>query len=230
LADLTSLTLRVTNPDGKEDTEGSNSVSSYVYPACHEVVSWYHATMPTNIEIKFRVNDLDAVERKAALIADGGPELLVQEDVFFNAREGRLKLRKFADASAQLIAYHRSDSGQLRESVWHACPVADPDSLQGALAMTVGVGVTVRKHRTLYLIGNTRVHLDRVEQLGDFVELEVVLAAEDTHESGMAIAAALIDQIGLQDAEKVSVAYADLIVAKGGADPQLPVIIEEAES
>lgn len=175
--------------------------------------------MPTNIEIKLRVEDLEdleAVEAKAANVADSGPEVLIQEDVFFNVPNGRLKLRKFASGTAELIAYHRSDSAEVRESSWLASPIVDPDSFQQAMAMTAGVGVTVRKHRTLYIVGNTRVHLDRVEQLGDFVELEVVLDTDDDHEVARQIADDLIKQLGLEAASRVSVAYADLLAAKSG--------------
>ena len=170
--------------------------------------------MPTNIEIKFRVDDLDRIERNAAKIADRGPELLIQEDIFFNTNSGRLKLRKFADGPAELIAYHRSDSDSVRESNWHAYATHDPNTLQNALAMTLGQGVTVSKRRTLYLIGITRVHLDRVDELGEFVELEVVLGENDTHERGVEIANDVIDRLELSGAERLAVAYADLLVAK----------------
>ncbi|QEG21849.1 class IV adenylate cyclase [Mariniblastus fucicola] len=169
--------------------------------------------MPTNIEIKFRVDDLDRIESNAAAIADRGPELLVQEDVFFNADSGRLKLRKFDDGSAELIAYHRSDSDSIRESRWYAYRTEDPASLQAALAMTVGQGVTVFKRRTLFLVGQTRVHLDRVESLGEFVELEVVLGDNDSQEHGLTIANELAQRLGLESAERISVAYADLLAA-----------------
>jgi predicted adenylyl cyclase CyaB len=167
--------------------------------------------MPSNIEIKFRVQDLDAVESKAVPIADHGPEILVQEDIFFNVSHGRLKLRKFADGSAELIAYHRSDSDTIRESQWHAYPTLNPDALQNALALTAGQSTIVRKKRTLYLIGKTRLHLDRVEDLGHFVELEVVLDKKDSHESGVTIANRLVESLGLESAEKIAVAYADLL-------------------
>ena len=174
----------------------------------------YNSVMPTNIEIKFRVEDLDPIELLAANLADHGPELLVQEDIFFNTSSGRLKLRKFADGSAELIGYHRSDSDSIRESNWHAYATQDPTALQNVLSLTVGQGVTVSKHRTLYLIGNTRVHLDRVDELGQFVELEVVLDEGDSQQRGMDIAKELVERLGLSGAEKLSVAYADLLVAK----------------
>ena len=76
--------------------------------------------------------------------------------------------------------------------------------------------VTVRKQRTLYLIGQTRIHLDRVDQLGEFVELEVVLKNEQTTEQGTAIANGLIVSLGLQTAERIPHAYADLLAELSG--------------
>jgi len=178
------------------------------------VRQWYNFVMPTNIEIKYRVDDLQAIEQRARQHADSGPELLVQEDIFFNANTGRLKLRKFADGAAELIAYHRSDSDSIRESNWHAYPTPDPDGLQNALALTVGQDVTVLKRRTLYLIGTTRVHLDEVESLGQFVELEVVLNDSHSSADGLEIATDIENRLGLQNAEKLAVAYADLLVTK----------------
>ena len=57
-------------------------------------------------------------------------------------------------------------------------------------------------------------HLDRVDELGEFVELEVVLGENDTHERGVEIANDVIDRLELSGAERLAVAYADLLVAK----------------
>ena len=53
----------------------------------------------------------------------------------------------------------------------------------------------MRKHRTLYLVGRTRVHLDRVDGLGHFLELEVVLADGESADAGVKEARALISTL-----------------------------------
>ena len=170
--------------------------------------------MPSNIEIKVRVDTLGDVEAKASALADHGPELLIQTDTFFDVQSGRLKLRQFADGKSELIAYVRSDSDAARESKWRRYQIDSAtaaNQLKETLAMVAPETVTVGKRRTLYLIGQTRVHLDAVDGLGEFVELEVVLKDNQTQEQGVAIAEDLIVSLGLQNAESIAQSYADLL-------------------
>ncbi len=66
--------------------------------------------MPSNVEIKARLRDREAVEALVRARADHGPELIVQEDVFFACETGRLKLRRFSDDRGELIFYRRLDT------------------------------------------------------------------------------------------------------------------------
>jgi adenylate cyclase class IV len=131
--------------------------------------------MPRNIEIKARVVSVEALLAQARALADGEPETIDQDDTFFAVAMGRLKLREIADGSAELIHYHRADGPEARPSDYVRVPVADAAALREALARGCGVLGRVRKRRLLLRLGPTRLHLDRVEGLGDFVELEVVL-------------------------------------------------------
>ena len=69
----------------------------------------------------------------------------------------------------------------------------------------------VRKTRTLYLIGQTRVHIDEVEGLGTFLELEVVLRERQIEAEGKAIAESLMVEFGIDKRELVPEAYVDLL-------------------
>ncbi len=166
--------------------------------------------MGRNVEIKARAADLEAVERRARRVADEGPVVLLQEDTFFRCAEGRLKLRKFNDLSGELIAYSRPDAEGPKASQYAIQRTEDPDGLRDLLAGSLGVRGVVRKRRILYLVGRTRVHLDRVEGLGDFVELEVVLGPGATVEEGTREARALMETLGIH--ELVSGAYIDLLL------------------
>ena len=163
------------------------------------------------MEIKARVRDLAKLERAAAALADGPPELLVQEDTFFECARGRLKLRRFADGSGELIFYQRPDGNGPRESRFAKAAVADPAALTRLLEVALGEAGSVRKRRTLYRRGQTRIHLDEVERLGDFLELEVVLADGQSAAEGERIAADLMEHLGITDGDLVAVAYVDLL-------------------
>ena len=172
--------------------------------------------MARNIEIKAWVDDMDALAVRTAAIADSGPTPIPQDDTFFNcaAPGDRLKLRAFADGRGELIFYRRSDQAGPKESFYLLSPTASPDSLREVLTLAHGQAGRVRKQRTLFLVGRTRVHLDRVEGLGDLMELEVVLADGETADAGVAEAHALMARLGIAVARLVEGAYVDLLRAR----------------
>ena len=166
-----------------------------------------------NIEIKARVADLAAVEARAGAIADSGPVDIAQDDTFFTCPRGRLKLRELGPGQGQLIHYHRPDQGGPKLSDYVIAPTSDPAALREALTRAYGVAGRVRKHRRLYLAGRTRIHLDRVEDLGDFMELEVVLGSGDDTVGGEAEARRIMQALGVVEADLIEGAYVDLMGA-----------------
>lgn len=168
--------------------------------------------MNRNVEIKARAVDLAAVEDKVRKLANEGPILLEQEDVFFRCPQGRLKLRRLADAGeGELIAYNRPDASGPKESRYLVYRTNDPDGLCSTLAEAIGLRGIVRKRRTFYRVGQTRVHLDRVEGLGDFVELEVVLGDGQDAGEGAAIARELMLRLGISEDRLLKTAYIDMM-------------------
>jgi predicted adenylyl cyclase CyaB len=167
--------------------------------------------MPRNIEIKAQLDSIDSLEPSVAALADGGPAAMQQDDTFFACPNGRLKLRELSDKQGQLIFYQRPDKSGPKESFYVIAPTEEPAKLREALTLAYGQNGRVRKHRKVYMVGNTRVHLDRVEGLGDFLEFEVVLADSDTPEAGMVIADDLLDRLNIPRSALVEGAYVDLI-------------------
>jgi adenylate cyclase class IV len=174
--------------------------------------------MPRNIEIKAALGDLgglDTLLPRARALAGAEPTRIEQDDTFFRVPHGRLKLRQFADGSAELIHYHRPDSGEAKASDYVRVAVPDAAALREALARGCGLLGRVRKTRWLLIVDedgfSTRVHLDRVESLGDFMELEVVLKDQQADAAGAAVAQALMGRLGLQHARRVSGSYLDLM-------------------
>jgi len=168
--------------------------------------------MPSNIEIKARVSDLEALRRVAQELADAPCEVLQQEDVFFRGARGRLKLRMFPGGSGELIHYERPDDAGASQSHYRIFATGDTKTLRAVLADALGELVTVRKTRELWLAGRTRIHLDRVEGLGDFAELEVVLRPGQCPDEGRAVAADLMERLGIRETDLVACAYADLLL------------------
>jgi predicted adenylyl cyclase CyaB len=167
--------------------------------------------MPRNVEIKARVASIDALAGRATAIADHGPTEIAQDDTFFRCETGRLKLREFADGQGELIYYRRPDQQGPKESFYLVSRTSTPDALRESLASAYGVIGRVKKHRTLYLTGRTRIHLDRVERLGDFLELEVVLADDEDTDIGVRIANKIMHALGVDAAQLVEGAYLDLL-------------------
>lgn len=173
--------------------------------------------MSRNIEIKARVADIDTLRARACALAGGPATLIEQDDQFFHVPQGRLKLRRFADGSAELIHYHRADTPDAKASDYVRVPVIEPATLALALERGCGSAGRVLKRRWLLLLGQTRIHLDRVEGLGDFMELEVVLHDGQSDAEGSAIAESLMRDLGLEHAERIAGAYTDLLSAAGSA-------------
>ena len=167
--------------------------------------------MPRNVEIKARLDNFSAVAAKAAALADHGPIAIAQDDTFFRCDNGRLKLRVLSETQGELIFYRRTDRQGPKESFYVRSPTASPASLREALTLAHGEIGRVVKDRTLYLVGRTRVHLDQVQGLGEFLELEVVLEDGEPLEAGVREAHRLMADLGIAPSQLVGGAYVDLL-------------------
>ena len=169
--------------------------------------------MPRNVEIKARIHDLSQLRARAQSIADSGPFEIQQDDTFFVCHNGRLKLRIFSESQGELIFYKRDNSPNPKESQYVITPTSTPNVLRETLVLALGECGRVRKRRTLFLVGKTRVHLDEVEGLGAFLELEVVLSDGETVAQGIETARRIMQQLGVSDGDLVDRAYVDLLKA-----------------
>ena len=171
--------------------------------------------MPRNIEIKARIDSVEALAPKAAAAATEDPIEIAQDDTFFRCESGRLKLRAFSATNGELIFYRRANQQGPKESFYVRTPTTSPESLRECLSLAWGQVGRVVKQRTLYLVGRTRVHLDRVEGLGHFLELEVVLQDDEPVEVGVREAHALMARLGVEPSQLVDTAYVDLLAQTG---------------
>jgi predicted adenylyl cyclase CyaB len=172
--------------------------------------------MPRNVEIKAAIGSVETLAPAVAAISSEGPLEIEQDDTFFHCDAGRLKLRTFSESSGELIFYRRPDTAGPKESFYLRSPTQNPASLREALSQAYGVVGRVVKRRTLFLAGRTRVHLDRVTGLGDFLELEVVLGDAEPAEAGLREARDLLARLGIRESQLVEGAYIDHLLRKGG--------------
>jgi len=172
--------------------------------------------MATNIEIKARVDDFEALKARAESLSDRPLKIIPQEDTFFNTGKGRLKLRIQAPDVGYLIYYERQDQGGPKRSDYHLAETHDPDNLKTALSLAYGIRGVVKKTRYLYLVGQTRIHLDEVEGLGYFMELEVVMRANQEDAEGQAIAEDLMRRLGVREEALIEGAYMDMLESRIG--------------
>lgn len=167
--------------------------------------------MPSNIEIKAYARNFAEIRRRVEALSDKPMEVLPQEDTFFNTPQGRLKLRVLSTGQGQLIYYTRPDQEGPKRSDYHIFLTTDPEDLKRVLELTYGIRGIVRKTRYLYLVGQTRVHLDDVEGLGQFMELEVVMREGQSDMEGQAIAEDLMSRLGVASSDLIEGAYMDLL-------------------
>ncbi|MGZ9225557.1 MAG: class IV adenylate cyclase [Anaerolineales bacterium] len=174
--------------------------------------------MPSNIEIKARARNFAEIKERAENLSNAPVEVIPQEDTFFNTPQGRLKLRVLQGEKGQLIYYTRPDQEGPKRSDYHISYTSDPVNLKRVLELAYGIRGVVRKTRYLYLVGRTRIHLDDVEGLGQFMELEVVMQEGQSDAEGQTIAESLLDSLGVKRSDLLQGAYMDLL--ESSSDPK----------
>ncbi len=165
-----------------------------------------------NIEIKTPLQDRAEVESRLATMGAQEVWRKRQRDTFFAVSHGWLKLREESGSPAQLIAYRRSteESGP-RASDYELLELSDADAGRKLLGRALDQEVVVAKERTLWMFRHTRIHLDRVEDLGEFLELETVIR-EQTVDEARRETDHVIDSLGLRPEEFLARPYRDALL------------------
>jgi adenylate cyclase class IV len=172
-----------------------------------------------NVELKARDPD---PSRSIEICRDLGAidhGQISQRDTYFEVASGGLKLREERPGRAHLIQFERADEPQQRESRYRIIDLEDADTLHVALAAALGIRVTVAKHRRLFLWRGVRIHLDRVQRLGEFIELEAVASPDSDLYREHEMIAELRERFGVTDERLVRFGYAEQLM---GTSPRLP--------
>ncbi|XP_032676773.1 uncharacterized protein LOC116846697 [Odontomachus brunneus] len=167
-----------------------------------------------NVEIKGKLHDIDYAISKAKELSGSNEAIIIkQHDTFFNAIEGRLKIRKFDDNAAEYIFYKRPNVLGPKLCNYNKIALNSDVSelLMNILSESMGVVGVVKKIRRLFIVGQTRIHVDQVDGLGNFIELEVVLQEDQDIETGQKIANDLMQALSITNDDLVAEAYIDLL-------------------
>ena len=175
----------------------------------------------SNIEIKARCADLALMR---VLAVESGAEFAgeeTQRDTCFRARKFRLKLRQRKGKDfqcAELIRYSRPNCSGPKLSEYTIRPVRRPRILGWWLSLRRGVEVEVYKHREIWLWRGVRIHLDEVEGLGTFIELEAVVKDIGSESAASLSCRQLFDFFKIDERDLLESSYADLIMAYNRAE------------
>jgi len=167
-----------------------------------------------NIELKIGVNSFRGIKKLLKEINAKESGILIQKDTYYNSKNNRLKLREINNREFVLIGYSRPDKESAKLSNYDLLYL-DKDqakTLKKIMRDSFGEKVIVKKKRELWIYENTRIHLDLVEGLGKFLEIETVVG------EGTKKARKEYDEIygflKLDEFKKYKKSYSDLMIKK----------------
>ncbi len=165
-----------------------------------------------NVEIKARTSNHDGIRR---VLTDRGARLVGDDhqiDTYFNVVAGRLKLRE-GNIENSLIFYQRNNQSGPKQSDVVFARIEPNPALKLVLEASNGVMVVVDKQRQIWFDANVKVHLDVVQGLGTFVEIEAIDADGSLDSSKLEAQCRLfMDLFGIQEESLVARSYSDLLM------------------
>ena len=167
-----------------------------------------------NIEIKARCEDLDYVREMLENQQASFIGLDHQVDTYFKVNDGRLKLRE-GNIERALIHYNRQDKAGPKKSFVNLYKISSDTVLKEILTDSLGILIVVDKQREIYFIENIKFHVDVVEGLGHFVEIEAIDEDGTIGEEKLTQQCrTYMDLFHIQDEDLVQRSYSDLLLNK----------------
>lgn len=137
-----------------------------------------------------------------------------QVDTYFKTAHGRLKLREGRIENA-LVFYEREDQTGPKQSHVSLYPATAPAVLKDVLVRALDVLVVVEKQREIYFIENVKFHIDEVNSLGAFVEIEAIDADGGLgQEKLLAQCQEFLRLFAIPSQDLVAVSYSDLLLKR----------------
>ena len=164
-----------------------------------------------NLEFKAEAESLELLRHNLRALEAECSGRLHQIDTYFDVPKGRLKLREVEDYGGTLVYYERPDAAESRYSHYQLCDIANHAAFKQMMSDVLGVKVIVEKNRELWIYGNTRIHLDEVLNLGEYIELETVIRNQNETEA-QAEHNYLKETLHIAAADLIPVSYSDLML------------------
>lgn len=165
-----------------------------------------------NVEFKAELRDIELARSVALTLGARHVGTMQQTDTYYRAADLRFKKREVPGLMTEYILYKRADRTRPKISQYDVFTEEQARARFGEAAMTPWV--VIRKTRDLYLLDNVRVHLDRVEGLGDFLEFEAVVSPAHNvaacHASIARLRQAFLTTLG----EAISCGYLELLTGR----------------
>ena len=163
-----------------------------------------------NIEIKVKCNDPDRVEN---ILKSQNAEYIgtdYQLDTYYKTKLGRLKLRK-GNIENSLIFYDRDNEKGPKKSEVILQKLLPDNNLKEILDKSLDILTSIDKKRKIYYIENVKFHIDTVDSLGSFIEIEAIDKDGNIgQERLLEQCEKYIELFGLDDIDFVSESYSDL--------------------
>lgn len=172
--------------------------------------------MAENIEFKAKINNYGLVYQNVAELTKVNPTVLIQRDIFYKTHFGRLKLRSICNTEHELIFYLRPNKKGPKCSKYIRIHINNQSLVDSLLSKIFGHLVVVKKQRNLFLLNNIRFHLDVVDDLGGFLEIEYVLSPTESRETALSKVNGLIHKLKIQNNMLINSSYAELLLSKFG--------------
>ena len=170
-----------------------------------------------NIEIKARCDRQDDIREylRAHNAEFKGTDH--QIDTYFKVNNGRLKLRE-GNIENQLIHYERANQEGPKQSQVTLYAAKPGSSLKEVLTKALGVLTTVDKQREIYFIENVKFHVDTVQGLGTFMEIEAIdedgsIGKEKLQEQCQRY----MHELGIREEDLMSNSYSDMLLRNAAA-------------
>ena len=166
----------------------------------------------TNIEIKARCSNRETIRNKLKSLGADFKGIDNQKDTYFKVNQGRLKLRE-GNIENHLIYYHRKNISSPKQSDVILFETKPNSSIKEILKQSLGIMVEVRKQREIYFIKNVKFHLDAVDSLGTFVEIEAIDSENKIgKEKLMEQCKNYINLLEILEEDFISVSYSDMLL------------------